>query len=43
MLLVNLINRVVREKEQLIGRRDEGWRDEEMGVGWVRGGGAFGF
>lgn len=24
MLLVHLINRVVREKERLIGRRDEG-------------------
>lgn len=27
MLLVHLINRVVREKERLIGRRDEGWGD----------------
>lgn len=32
MLLVHLINRVVREKEQLIGRQDEGWRDEGMEV-----------
>lgn len=33
MLLVHLINRVVRERERLIGPWDEGWRDEEMEMG----------
>ena len=33
MLLVHLINRVVREKQRLIGRRDEGWGDEVGGGG----------
>lgn len=32
MLLVHLINRVVREKERLIGRWDVGW-GVEVGVG----------
>lgn len=33
MLLVHLINRVVREKQRLIGRRDEGRREEVGGGG----------
>lgn len=33
MLLVHLLNRVVREKQRLIGRRDEGRREEVGGGG----------
>lgn len=44
MLLVHLINRVVREKERLIGRRDEGIEvggEEESGDGGGGRGGLY--